>query len=402
LLYLDNFITPMEGKILFIGDGYPLGKEAGSILYKRVLDTYGISKFCYYGLGYKSNLDWPKEFREMPKRNSSLRVWPNYMIKKYLNIIPFIEELYYFLILPRVIKNIKKFVMNNDVKLIIAVFRADVLAVINIFNEQNRLPVLGYISDTVEAEIGDKPIIYRYKRKEYYKAIKSAKGLYVASEAMENYIKSNFNKETSILRLGYEPNINNKRVFNKINDEINVFFAGSVYAQKEFEIFINALSVFSSDHPEYILNLKIATTHSIKSKPGNINIINLGWMEEKDLIKHMQDAHIGYIPYKFDKKSTMQMTYAFPSKTGFYLSTGLPIFFHGPQYSSMSKFLEKYPCGVHCESMDVENVVVNLEKIIFDAEFYKQCIYNGVEAFNKEFSLTIMSNNFNKLIDNVS
>jgi hypothetical protein len=387
-------------EILFVADGYPLGSNAGCVLYQRLLKSYGISNFCYYGMGHKTQLEWPKEFREMPKKNSSLRIWPRGRITKYLKRIPLIEELFYFILMPLISRKIKKFSMDNNVKLIIAVFRADVLAIINKINKQSKIPLLGFISDTVEAEYSDKPILYKYKLKEYYKAIYHAQGIYVAGESMDNYIKSKFNKNTSILRLGYELNNNTKRSVNKISKEIKIFFSGSVYATEELEVFVNALSAFSMKHPEFNIIFITATTYNVKSKHINIPIINLGWIAEQELIKVMQDSYLGYIPYIFDKKDANQMTYAFPNKSGFYLSTGLPIFFHGPEYSSMSKFFEKYPCGIHCSSMDQNMVITHLEKMLFNYKFYNQCLLAAEEAFDNEFSMNVMAGNFKKLIDN--
>jgi hypothetical protein len=95
------------------------------------------------------------------------------------------------------------------------------------------------------------------------------------------------------------------------------------------------------------------------------------------------------------------MTYAFPNKAGFYLSTGLPIFFHGPEYSSMKDLFNKYPCGIHCSSVDIKDIVTDLEKAFFNYKFYSQCLLSGKEAFNKEFSLSVMKRNFKTLIDKV-
>jgi glycosyltransferase involved in cell wall biosynthesis len=389
----------MEQKILFVGDRYPFGTNAGAILYQRIIKSYGIKNFCYYGVGNQTNLAWPEEFQEMPGKIVSLRIWRGSRLTKYFKRIPLIEELFYFLFLPVIIRDVKKFAENNNIKLVIGVFRADVLAIINKIDDQHRIPLLGYISDTVEAEYGDKPLIFRYKTKEYFKAIYHSRGIYVAGESMNTFIKSKFNKETSILRLGYESNFNIKRKVNIRCKEIKVFFSGSAYANKELELFVDTLSMFVKKHHEYSIILTTATTYSIKSNSEGIHIVNLGWVEERDLTKVMQDAHFGYVPYIFDKKCASQMTYAFPSKTGFYLSTGLPIFFHGPEYSSMSMFLEKYPCGIFCSSMDQSVIIAHLEKMIFDHEFYSQCLFAAVEAFINEFSLSVMAGNFRKLID---
>lgn len=385
-------------KILFIGDGYPIGKDAGSVLYQRILKSYGINNFCYYGVGYRTLLKWSDEFREMPRSLSSLRIWSRGRFSKYLRRIPLVEELYYFFVRPFVIWKVNRFIRINNVELIFAVLRADVLAIVNQVSEKNKLPLLGFISDTVEAEYGDKSGIYRFKLQEYLRAIRNSQGVYVAGEAMDDYVKNRFKKPTSILRLGFYPNF--KKAINDQSKEIKIFFSGSVYAQNEFEIFVNALSAFSRKYSDHILTLITATSYKIEFKNILIKIVNLGWVSEEELIGVMQESYIGYVPYKFDERSVTQMTYAFPNKTGFYLSTGLPIFFHGPVYSSMVKFFEKYQCGIHCSSLDQNVIISHLEKMIFDNEFYNSCKTIGAKAFLSEFSIDVMKSNFQKLIPN--
>lgn len=386
-------------KILFIGDGYPVGKEAGSLLYRRLLISYGINNCCYYGIGYKTILKWPEEFEKMPKQNSSLRIWPRGRIFKYFRKIPIIEELFYFMLIPVIGKKIRRFALINNVALIIAVFRADVLAIINNFDKKHEFPILGYISDTVEAEYSDKSVIYKYKRREYLKAIDNAKGLYVAGEAMYGYIKDRYCKNTIILRLGYESNFNIKKKIWTNEKEIRIFFSGSVYAKYELEIFVKALSAFASKYPDYKVIFIMATNYTIKTKPFGVKIMHLGWLDEQELVSIMQNAQIGYVPYKFDKNSETQMRYAFPSKLGFYLSTNLPVFFHGPSYSSIIPFFEKYPCGIHCDSLNESEITGYLEEILFDRTFYNNCILAGIEAFKKEFSLSVLESNFKVLIN---
>ena len=384
-------------RILFLGDGYPVETNAGSILYLRLMDTYGVENFCYYGIGYKAKKQLPEEFYGLPKKQSSLRIWGNSgRVARYLKKIPWIEELFYFLLIPIISRKIRKFAAENQVDLVIAVLRADVLAIINKLNKHKKHPLLGFISDTVEAEFTDKHRIYRYKMQEYLKAISNAVGIYVAGETMNDYIKENFKKPTSIIRLGYEPNFNKHR---NIYNKINVFFAGSVYAKKEFESFVNALNILANKYNDYIITFTIATKYRLKTDSDSIKIKNLGWVDEQELIRVMQDAHIGYVPYKFDKRYSTQMKYAFPNKAGFYLSSGLPIFFHGPQYSSMSQFFEKYECGIHCASLKKDDIISHLEKILFDKTFYNKCLVNAKIAYNNEFTIDVMKNNFKRFID---
>lgn len=386
----------MSQKILFIGDGYPVGDNAGSILYLKLIKSYGIEHFCYYGLGNKTKLELPEEFVNMPKEQSSLRIFPQHGYFKVFRIIPLIEEIYYFLFRPLITRRILKFINDNNVTLIIAVFRADVISVINEVKKKSKLQLLGYISDTIEMEFKDRTIIYNLKYNEYYKAIKDAAGIYVAGETMKEFIERGYKKKTSIIRLGFNDNLKLNR---SIKDKINIFFSGSVYAKSEFEFFLIALSKFAHKYSEFEIKLFLATNYKVKNIFEGFELINLGWQKEETLYGVMENCHLGYVPYKFDERYKTQMQYAFPSKAGFYLSTGLPLFFHGPAYSSMSIFFKKYQCGIHCTSLKEHEIVEKLEKLIFDEEFYQRCLQEVNKAYYEEFTIEIMRRKFSKLIE---
>lgn len=388
--------STLDNKILFIGDGYPVGKNAGAILYTQVIKTYGVEKFCYYGVGAKYKGKIPQNLQDLPKMQSSLRIFPRNKYYKILKRIPLVEELFYYIKVPFVERKVIKFLKRNDVNLIICVLRADVLAIINRVIKKTNIPLLGYISDTVEAEFSEKRLIYNLKLKEYFKAINTSKSIYVAGETMQKYIQSSFQKKTSILRLGFEDNLISERA---LGDSINIFFSGSVYAQQEFETFVNALNEFAFKFPQFTIKLMTATKYNIKTQTENVEIENLGWQKEENLYKIMKECHIGYLPYKFDLRNKMQMQYAFPTKSGFYLSSGLPIFFHGPEYSSMVEFFKKYECGIHCASLQTEKIIRHLGKIIFDKEFYSKCLRNAEIAYKNEFTIEVMKNNFKELVD---
>ncbi|MDZ7721969.1 MAG: hypothetical protein U5R06_03855 [candidate division KSB1 bacterium] len=385
--------------ILFIGDGYALGDNAGAILYRRIMEVYGIENFCYFGIGNRTRKRWPSKYDNMPKELHSLRIWPRIRGLKYLKKIPFIEEFYYFIKIPFVRYRLKRFVKKNNIDRAFILLRADVLSILSDPIIIEDIKHIGFISDTVKAEQADKKRIYKLKRDNYYKAIRNFDGIFVAGEAMDNYIKNNYSQKTAILRLGYENNIPETFTMSKDNSEIHIFFGGSVYAKNEIEIFAQALSQFQKENSNYQLVFTIASNYKLKKTYDNISIEELGWQSERTLIAYMQNSHLGYAPYKFDDKSKHHMSYAFPSKIGFYLSAGLPIFFHGPDYSSVGKFFNNYKCGVHCSSLEVKNIVKQIEEILLDKNVYDNLLSETRVAFENEFSLDVLGQNFKKLIE---
>ncbi|SHJ97450.1 hypothetical protein SAMN05444280_14424 [Tangfeifania diversioriginum] len=388
----------MTKNILFVADGYPLSKNAGAILYRRIMEVYGIENFCYFAIGYTTREKWPNEFQSMQKEQHSLRVWPRIRGLKYLKKIPFIEEIFYFAKIPWVRYKLKRFVKKNKIDTAFILLRADVLSILNKSIYKN-IKQVGFISDTIEAEQFDKPKIYKFKKDNYYKAIRNFDSIHVAGETMGNYIRDNFSQKTAILRLGYENNIPKLSKKLELNSEIRIFFAGSVYTKNEIESFVQALDLFQKRHSGFKLVFITATEYQIKHQCNNIKIENLGWRSEQELIEHMQNSHLGYVAYKFDNESKHQMSFAFPNKIGFYISTGLPIFFHGPDYSSVGTFLKNYKCGIHCASMEINKIAQQLETVLLDRKFYNDLQNETRVAFKNEFSLEVLKQNFKKLIE---
>jgi hypothetical protein len=49
--------------------------------------------------------------------------------------------------------------------------------------------------------------------------------------------------------------------------------------------------------------------------------------------------------------------------------------------------------------MNEKDIIVHLEKILFDREFYKDCVKESIKAFNSEFTIDVLGESFRKLID---
>ena len=93
------------------------------------------------------------------------------------------------------------------------------------------------------------------------------------------------------------------------------------------------------------------------------------------------------------------MRLAFPSKIVTYLALQIPIFFHGPDYSSINTFLNEYPCGISCNSLAKDKIITDLEQLIFDHNFYDDCKKYCTKAYQEEFSEDKLNENFNYFIE---
>lgn len=376
-------------RILFLSNVIPSNKDAGGILYADIIKEYGIESFSFISLSYPSKREKISiNIMNNVIKQYSFRIPPSNLFLKILRKMPLVEPLF-LLINYKLYKNrILKLICKNNYDAIFAPLRGDVLLVLPDIISSTKLPLYAMVEDTVEREIDDFKLIYNAKKRSYYSLLKEVTKLGVAGETMQDYFKSKFEINSIILRPSFKSF--SKIVTKIIDNELNIFFAGNTYAKKEIKAFIKALEYFvlSSD---LNVTLIIASHVSFFTKSKKLIIRNLGWIEQEELKIIMEKCHIAYLPYKSETKFMHSMKYAFPSKSGFYVSNNLPIFFHGPNYSSFNAFLEKHPVGISCESMNYTIISSTLSSFITNSSFYSSCQDECKKAFKEEFDKAIFS-----------
>jgi len=389
----------MKPKILVLSDSLP-GTQGGHgiILLKQIL-YYGKTNFCLFSGARTPKYQQPTILKGVPTLVSPIEYFRGRKINRIIKRIPLLEEIIFFILLQFRKYELLRFVKENKVKLIYAVLRGDSTALVNFIVKKTNLPLVSYIPDTIEAEeVDDKWLIYRHKKKKYYQGIKRSRFLAGPGKTMVNYFKEKFNKESVIFSSVIKDSIIPKNEKTKFDlKEITIGFAGSLYAKDEYEHFVNGLSEFALKNSSY----KIKLLFIGNKKPTNIKHVKIeffNWTSQEDVLKILSMADIGYLPYKFCEKHKKQMTLAFPAKAVSYLALQIPIFFHGPEYSSVNNFLSEYPCGISCNSLIAERIIIKLEQLIFDDLFFEDCKKYCTEAFHKEFSEEKLIKNFNYFI----
>jgi len=385
----------VKRKILILANGLPVYQGGHSDILLNQIKDYGALNFCYFSTRRLITSEKPEILREIPTKIAPLRILEGKIIKN----IPMLEEIIYCYLIIKRKREIILFSKRHNVKLVYAILRGDTLPLVNYLIDKMELPLVAYVPDTVEAEWTDKKLIYKLKRKNYYKAIRKSKIIAAPGESMAEYFKKIFYKDSVIFRPGLESKIipENQRESFKSN-LITLGFAGSLYAKEEFVKFLYSLHIFVKKHSDF--KIKILFISNFEPELiDDIVIESYGWCSQEEVLKILSKADIGYLPYKFDERYKTQMQLAFPSKIASYLAAKTPVFFHGPSYSSVNYFLKKHQCGVSCDSMNENDIVVKLEKLVFDEKFYDSCKKLCVEAYKQEFTKEKMTENFKYFIN---
>jgi len=216
-------------------------------------------------------------------------------------------------------------------------------------------------------------------------------------ESMQMYYKEKYGVNSHILRLPYIQNIHTQR---RIINEVNIIFLGNLYSSETLNKFLMVIDRWSRYNHDYSITIYAATHSHLTNSYSRIKIINLGWIGEKKLHRVLDKCHLAYLPYKFGNKYRHQFKYSFPSKAGMYISSGLPIFFHGPDYSSFNTFLEKYSVGLSCCSMAEIDIINSFEKLITNKLAYEEYQNECYRAYREEFSNRVFGNKLITLFSN--
>lgn len=186
-------------------------------------------------------------------------------------------------------------------------------------------------------------------------------GLVISNNMKKDY-KEKYNLNSIIVRHGISTQ--DISINNKLDDRINIAFAGSLYCKKEWNSLIDALSSVNwklNGKDVYIHHIGAFPIYGAKKAP---HIIFHGLKSFDETIKLLSNMNIGYLPYWFSKKFKIAATTSFPGKMSAYTTAGLGVFHHAPDYTEVTSFLKEYPVGLACHSNNSDEIVQCLSSLL--------------------------------------
>jgi len=241
--------------------------------------------------------------------------------------------------------------------------------------------------------------------KHFEDCIKRSKTLAVASEGMSEEYKKRYRVESiPLVRPIREDQIrrNRSRSFLKQDKRIVIGFSGSLYATNEFASLWEALSsvdwIIQGKRVTFrILSNYFFFPHEFEQKYSSIHL--MGFRDQKSVIAELADCHVAYLPYWFDENRALSVRTCFPDKLGTYLTSGLPIFFHGPKQSTPADFFAGYPVGRTCHSLDKNAILETLNQLISDETCRDAAWEARNRALKEQFSLATFRSKIARLLD---
>lgn len=177
-------------------------------------------------------------------------------------------------------------------------------------------------------------------------------------------------------------------------------FAGQLYSSEEWNCLMQALESIDWKVEGRRVEVKALGRTFAISAHGQRNIRFYGWRSQKETLRILSDCDVLYCPYWFSSKFETESRLSFPSKLTGYLAAGRPVLFHGPTYSSPSRFLDEHDAALQCNSLNQKNLIEALRRLVTDSSHYQNLAASGSRAFLKHLTDEQMQAQFLKALGN--
>jgi hypothetical protein len=175
-------------------------------------------------------------------------------------------------------------------------------------------------------------------------------------------------------------------------------YAGGWRTPNEWDALFSALDACNWHIAGRDITVRLLSGHVTLKGEGNRHIEFLGWRSETQTVDILSQTDVGYVPYWFDDRYDLSVRLCFPGKVTTYMAAGIPIFYHGPRDSSVVDFLERFPAGLGCHSLDGPEIVESLRLLIEDREFYTHATQAGQAALDQDLSMSVFRKRFATLL----
>lgn len=152
----------------------------------------------------------------------------------------------------------------------------------------------------------------------------------------------------------------------KNRDTFIIVLSGQLYARSTIAVLLKALTEMNWEYKGKRIIFRIYGADIFFDKSGPVYMEYRGWIPQKQLLEELEEADLLYCPYRFDDKFEKTARYSFPGKLSTYMNTSTPLLVHSPAYSSISRFIKKYESGYVLESVEKDDMIEMLKRIIKD------------------------------------
>jgi len=228
--------------------------------------------------------------------------------------------------------------------------------------------------------------------------LSSARHVAVASDGMAELYRSKYNVEGIPLIHGIHPSLWRSPSTATTSRSTHVVgFAGSLHCKTEWNAFVGAVSDWnqSAAVPVRIRFIGRFPRFGARRAPF---VEEVGSLSLPETLRTLATTDIAYVPYWFDPRRAWAAQTAFPSKMSAYVAAGVPVLYHGPVESSPARFLQRYPVGLSCNSLEVAEIQRTLRCLLFDQNLRAVAFHEQSRALEEQLGAEAMLRRFAQVL----
>ena len=397
----QNMATAELPKLLVLVSYLPGSRHGGGVVLDEILQRYPKDGYVCFSINPSDQRERPAELPEslrgIPCVTGALV--PPLQWRGYRFYLPLLRALAFHALAPFRIRQAIAFGRKHRVEMVWAELQGDAVVIAQKVADGLGVPLVGTIWDDPEGWLADggydrlsRQLIW----KRFQEALRRARHLSTAGEAMQQAYEELYGVKSVILRHGFEGSLL-PLAPTKSQKDILIGFVGNVYGHEAFLAFFSALARLNSEGQVPPIKLLAFGGGRLLQVPG-VEIETMGWQPAEVMLRQLAQTDFCYLPYWFDPSKRRHAELSFPNKFETYLAAGRPVLFHGPEYSGIAATIKQYRVGLCMHSLAPEEITRTIERLILDQPLRESLSQAAVAAFQAEFNAGVMMKNFLSLI----
>jgi glycosyltransferase involved in cell wall biosynthesis len=313
--------------------------------------------------------------------------------------MPLLRALGFRLVARHRVRQAVAFGRRHRAEMVWGELQGDALVLAQAVAEGLGVPLAGTVWDDPAGWLADggcDRLSRRLLLRRFREALKAARSLSTAGEAMQRAYHRDYGVRSVILRHGFDAPARHQKSGN--DGAITVGFVGSLYGRDAWSAFLSAAARLNASHRLRPIRLRVFGAAAFPYGCNGVQVDFRGWQPAEEMLREIALTDFCYLPYWFDPAKRRHVELSFPNKFETYLAAGRPVLFHGPSYAGIAEAVKQYGVGMCVHSLNEEEMTAALERLIRDKRLRESFGLAALAAFHAQFNATVMMEQFAELI----
>jgi hypothetical protein len=242
------------------------------------------------------------------------------------------------------------------------------------------------------------PWTTRAMLRSFASTLSGARHVAVASDGMAELYRLKYKVEGIPLIHGIHPSLWRAPAITMTSKSSYVVgFAGSLHCKTEWNAFVSAVSDWNRTDAAPIRIRFIGRFPRFGARTAPF-VEHVGSLSLPGTLEALATTDVAYVPYWFDPRRGWAAKTAFPSKISAYVAAGVPVLYHGPAESTPASFLQRYPVGLSCHSLETAEIQRTLRCLLFDENIRAVAFREQLRALHEQLGAEAMLCRFARVL----